>query len=491
MSCVLQFTTLPPPRAGAGSRVAWSVFWIAGLALVLLPSAFVADDNLIRPLVVLAVGACIVLGVTAFAFDGLPATERIGTIVVAALTVAAASIVQAGRVLSETVEPSAAFDLWLAVASAVLCAGAVLSVIRGRHGVTASALVGPGLALGLLPSAVVGWDGSVLRPVIIVCIATAVALGAALAVGSPLWRRIAWSALPVATVALILAAGGRIVALFTARGGQVDGRLEAWLLPMVAAVIVVGVCLDVAADRAAARAAERRDTTPANTARLVSQAFVVAAMVTALVVEVAAFGFAPLTAVRMILLVWLFSAVHAVTFWVNRRPLTPLVGWLAIALAAVAVLAGGARLSPTPLELVTVPMAIALLVSGSLQLTRTATARSWPWLAPGVLVLLVPSLMIGFSDAALWRVVALGIAAIGVLVVGLVLRLQAPFLLGCTVVLVHAIVQLWPWISVAYEATPWWLWLGVGGVILIVLAARYEQRIRDIKSIALKVSALR
>jgi hypothetical protein len=56
---------------------------------------------------------------------------------------------------------------------------------------------------------------------------------------------------------------------------------------------------------------------------------------------------------------------------------------------------------------------------------------------------------------------------------------------------VHAIAQLWPWIAAAYNAVPWWLWLGVGGVLLIVLAARYERRIRDVKAIVMRVSALR
>ena len=78
-----------------------------------------------------------------------------------------------------------------------------------------------------------------------------------------------------------------------------------------------------------------------------------------------------------------------------------------------------------------------------------------------------------------------------VIVVGALRRLQAPFVIGALVLLVHAVAQLWPWISLAYGAVPWWLWLGVGGVVLIVLAARYEQRIANFKAIAVNISALR
>jgi hypothetical protein len=87
--------------------------------------------------------------------------------------------------------------------------------------------------------------------------------------------------------------------------------------------------------------------------------------------------------------------------------------------------------------------------------------------------------------------VGLGVLAIAVLVLGTVRRLQAPFLIGAAVLLAHALAQLWPWISLAYGVVPWWLWLGIGGVLLIVLAARYEQRIQNLKSVALKISTLR
>ncbi|KGJ71739.1 hypothetical protein GY21_20175 [Cryobacterium roopkundense] len=137
------------------------------------------------------------------------------------------------------------------------------------------------------------------------------------------------------------------------------------------------------------------------------------------------------------------------------------------------------------------PLALAVLGSGWLHLERNATSRSWRWLAPGLLLLLGPSLLFDLGDSALWRIVALGVVAVIVLVVGVAQRLQAPFVIGAVVLLIHGLAQLWPWISLAYGAVPWWLWLGAGGILLIVLAARYEQRIRNFTSIALKISAMR
>jgi len=279
-------------------------------------------------------------------------------------------------------------------------------------------------------------------------------------------------------VGVVLVFGGRITHAF---GTPTDAPwiVEAWLL---AACVVL---------TSASFLLVRHGTDSARTLRDRSgTALVITAALLVTIGEHVAAG-QGIAAVHVVILVWVLAAAHALAMWARTPPLTPLVGWFSIALAAIAIVIDGARLAPTPLEIVTVPAAIALFVSGGLQLARTPTARSWPWLGPGVAVLLVPSLVIGFTDHALWRLVALGLVAIGSLITGLVLRLQAPFVLGGLVVLIHAVVQLWPWISAAYEATPWWMWLGAGGIILIVLAARYEQRIRDIRSIALKVSALR
>ena len=59
------------------------------------------------------------------------------------------------------------------------------------------------------------------------------------------------------------------------------------------------------------------------------------------------------------------------------------------------------------------------------------------------------------------------------------------------VLLVHAVAQLWPWITWLYEAVWWWLWLGIAGVLLVALAATYERQLRLARSTISSIGALR
>ena len=107
-------------------------------------------------------------------------------------------------------------------------------------------------------------------------------------------------------------------------------------------------------------------------------------------------------------------------------------------------------------------------------------------------VLLLPSLLATlFDDKPLWRLVALGVVSVAVIVIGVVRRLQAPFLIGAVVAVIHGIATFSPQIRAVYQAAPWWLWAGIGGVLLILLAARYENRIKNLKDAVLKVGNLR
>jgi len=145
----------------------------------------------------------------------------------------------------------------------------------------------------------------------------------------------------------------------------------------------------------------------------------------------------------------------------------------------------------TPAEVVTVPPALGLIFLGARTLRRSPESRTWPTLGPGLALLLVPSLLHDFGENEVWRLVALGVVAIAVVVIGAVWRLQAPLVLGSVVLLIHGVAQLWPWISGSYVYVPWWLWLGIGGVLLIFLAARYEKNMRAVRSAFTAVTSLR
>jgi hypothetical protein len=174
---------------------------------------------------------------------------------------------------------------------------------------------------------------------------------------------------------------------------------------------------------------------------------------------------------------------------------------LAISAAIAGALFGLAALTAfgvRPIELVTVAPAVGGILYGARTLRRNPAARTWPALGPWLALLTIPSLTYDLRGAApwmgesgLWRIVGLGVVAIAMVVVGAVWRLQAPLLLGSAVLLLHAAAQLWPWISAAYVAVPWWLWLGIGGALLIFIAARYEKRMRALRTAFLAVASLR
>jgi hypothetical protein len=147
--------------------------------------------------------------------------------------------------------------------------------------------------------------------------------------------------------------------------------------------------------------------------------------------------------------------------------------------------------SADSLEWVSVPLGIAALAAGLIRLRRQSVIGSWPTLAPGLLLLLVPPLVYDLGDSELWRVIALGVASVAVTIAGARWRLQSPLVIGAVVTILHGFAQLWPWISGLYDAGYWWVWAGVGGVLLIAFAARYEQRMRALRAAGRALRALR
>ncbi|HET8958051.1 MAG TPA: hypothetical protein VFM95_06310, partial [Microcella sp.] len=128
---------------------------------------------------------------------------------------------------------------------------------------------------------------------------------------------------------------------------------------------------------------------------------------------------------------------------------------------------------------------------GTLELEQRASARSGLWLSPGLVALLVPSLLAIGDDADVVRIVAVGVVATTVLIGGAVRRLRAPFLIGGITLLTHVVIQSWPLLRLIGEAVEWWLWLGIAGVAVVAVAARYEQRLRDLRATVNRIRDLR
>jgi hypothetical protein len=68
-------------------------------------------------------------------------------------------------------------------------------------------------------------------------------------------------------------------------------------------------------------------------------------------------------------------------------------------------------------------------------------------------------------------------------------RLQAPLVLGGTVLAVDALVQLSPYLADLYDAVPRWTWIGASGLLLLVLGATYERRVRELRVLQQRISA--
>ena len=301
---------------------------------------------------------------------------------------------------------------------------------------------------------------------------------------------------------LLVTAVGRAAAL--SAQGNPDIEFDSWLVVLVGSFIAAGYGVAASASALAAPAsstsafasasataepAARRD--PRLRASL---ALVITALVAAALLESAAVlgddgdDGTPLRAVITILTLCL---IHVIAFLIDSSPLTRLVAWISIALAALVAAASISVGAVDPIEFVTVPIALSLLASGATRMLEDSTTRSWPWLGAGTALLLLPSLLATIGDSPIWRLVGLGVIGIGVLIVGLVRRLQAPFVIAAIVVTIHALATFSPQIRAIYESVEWWLWLIPGGIIVIVLAARLEKRVADLRGVVRTISALR
>jgi hypothetical protein len=332
-----------------------------------------------------------------------------------------------------------------------------------------------GLLVSLLPLGVNAATGTPGYAIWLFAISAVLLIAGSVVTGSILWRWVADAGALAGAIGAIVVAVGRAVFLPVAQLER-----DAWLVALFLVLMI-----------AAFLQARTRPEGSEHLRSIGSQALGVLAMTAVLVLEIPAFRDGTAGEIRVIALVLLFSALHVVAFLVSRAPLTRLVAVVAIVFAGIAGLAGEWLDALHPVETASIPIAVALLTTGFVELSSVATARSWRWLGPGTAVLLLPSLFATIDDRPVWRLVGLGVVGIAVIVVAVARRLQAPFVIGVVVVLIHGVATFLPQLRAAYEFLPWWLWLGAGGVLLIVLAARYEQRIRNLRSVAMKFAALR
>ena len=163
----------------------------------------------------------------------------------------------------------------------------------------------------------------------------------------------------------------------------------------------------------------------------------------------------------------------------GRRPL----GYAATALF---VLAAWVRLAAwevgTP-EAYTLPVTVPALLVGALRRRRDAQASSWTAYGFGLTATLLPSLVAAWGDPHWMRPLLLGTAALLVTLLGARHRLQAPLMLGGSVLALVTLHELAPYVVQVTGALPRWAPPALAGLLLLTLGATYEQRIRDVRRV--------
>ena len=182
--------------------------------------------------------------------------------------------------------------------------------------------------------------------------------------------------------------------------------------------------------------------------------------------------------------------------WLHlRRPVRggPVLLMVAGALLGLSVGAGVltqiARPDGAAADLVTAPAAVALLVFGAVRMR--AGDGSWRVVGPALLLALGPSLLISLGGGSSLRLVLLTVGCAAAVVAGIRLQWLSPIVVGAGLLIVHGVVQLAPWFVQVYATVPRWAHLAVVGTLLLVLGARYEHRMADVRSMRRLLRELR
>lgn len=156
------------------------------------------------------------------------------------------------------------------------------------------------------------------------------------------------------------------------------------------------------------------------------------------------------------------------------------------AAAALFVAAAWVRLAAsgvTDPEAYTLPVSLAAFVVGHLRRRRDPAASSWVAYGPALTLTMVPSLVVAWGDPHWLRPLLLGVAALVVTLAGARLRLRAPLVLGGAVLALDGLHELAPHVVQVFDALPRWAPPALAGLLLLVVGATYEQRLRDARRV--------
>ncbi|MGN6326159.1 SCO7613 C-terminal domain-containing membrane protein [Pseudolysinimonas sp.] len=218
-------------------------------------------------------------------------------------------------------------------------------------------------------------------------------------------------------------------------------------------------------------------------------------------------------------------------------PIWTFVGLLVVLLAGVVLIADRARRGPTLLppvwvawlaawivavvgwsarelrvEVYGIPLGVALLVAGVIAMRSVAAdgrseARpdvrpgptswpigftgSWALLAPGIVVVLLPSVLSTGTDPQTWRAILVIALALIAILVGSLFKLGAPFVLGIAVLPIENVLVFAVQLGRGIAATPWWITLASAGAVLLVIAVTWERRTGRDRGVTARLRDLR
>ncbi|MFE6966497.1 SCO7613 C-terminal domain-containing membrane protein [Agromyces sp. NPDC057679] len=378
------------------------------------------------------------------------------------------------RLLGDGVEEVEAYTLPLA--AALIVCGALITWRRAPDGTNSrgrTALFAVAAGVAVLPS-IASAGASELRTLVLVAGGAVVAIAAGFLPQH--LRGVPVRLLGAATGWTAVTGAALVRGITVAQTG--DGGLPPEFWPVVALATGIVVTAVWA----------RTDSRP----ELVAEVGLAASLVAASLPTLLAIVSDDASSLRAAVLFTVVGAAHVTGATMRARPIAgPIFAWTTRGILVLGGLIALVSTTVDPFDLVTAPVGLALVSAGAVAIRRSPELGSWPALGPGLAILLVPSLLADFVDPELWRIVALAAVALATLLAGATRRLQAPFILGGGVLLVHALVQLWPAITWLYEAVWWWLWLGIAGVLLVVLAATYERQLRLARTTISSIGALR
>uniref|UniRef100_UPI0025D4025C SCO7613 C-terminal domain-containing membrane protein n=1 Tax=uncultured Microbacterium sp. TaxID=191216 RepID=UPI0025D4025C len=101
---------------------------------------------------------------------------------------------------------------------------------------------------------------------------------------------------------------------------------------------------------------------------------------------------------------------------------------------------------------------------------------SWALLGPGIVVVLLASVVSTFTDPLTWRAILVMALALVAILVGATRRLAAPFLIGLIVLPIENVFVFAVQIGRGIESMPWWITLAVMGAVLLIIATTAERR---------------